>query len=327
MSERVWAYMVTQLGVEATSGTAVAANKRLAATAIVPQPNIEAGSFQPPGYKYKTIVVNNREWTVLDISGQLVYTDIVYLFAGLFGNATISTPTGGTNSRDWVWNPASSSADAFRTYTIEWGDSTVDRVAYVCINNLALNFSRNGNSVSGQAYGQLINEDAAATSGATQIALQPALSKEIDIFLDDTSANLGTTKLTRCLSASWAINGKVGMIWPLNSANPSFAAAIEQANFESRVDLALAYDATGRSMMDRLRDNATRFLRIKATGPAIEGTIPYLIQIDCAVKARVAGNRSNQDGLAVIPVTFDVVHDAGWNKALSIKVTNTLTGL
>jgi hypothetical protein len=81
MPFRASVYEATQLGVESSPGTAVAATKRLLCTemAVKPMPNLKP--FRPQGAKFNTTVMQAKERGVGSISGQLAYNDLVYLMS------------------------------------------------------------------------------------------------------------------------------------------------------------------------------------------------------------------------------------------------------
>jgi hypothetical protein len=82
MPERASIFQVAQLGVEATAGTGVAANKLLQTMSLEMGPKLDVSIFRPQGIKYATISALNREWVEGKLSGMMNYTEIVYLFNG-----------------------------------------------------------------------------------------------------------------------------------------------------------------------------------------------------------------------------------------------------
>lgn len=154
-------YEGVQYGVEAegASGVAVAATKKLLTLGIKPSIQTEANEFTPSGSKYRTVVVHGKEWTAASVDGAGSYTDLVVPFSGLFGNATITTPGGGTLTRDWAWSPSTFSPDIPRTFTIETGSGYgSERFVNGLFTGFGMTFNRGGVTVSGALIGQLTTE-------------------------------------------------------------------------------------------------------------------------------------------------------------------------
>ena len=95
-------YQICNIGVEVTSGTAVAANKRLSGLMIDPQPKADIKKYRGTGYKFGTVASLNKEWTEAALSGGITYTELVYLLSSLIDVATIATPGGGTGIVPWA---------------------------------------------------------------------------------------------------------------------------------------------------------------------------------------------------------------------------------
>ena len=87
MAERTRLITATQLGVEVTKGTAVAANKKLMSTQIMLRPAGNINVFSPSGYKFNTVAAPGKEWATGDISGPASYNDLAYLLSGLVSYA------------------------------------------------------------------------------------------------------------------------------------------------------------------------------------------------------------------------------------------------
>lgn len=75
----------------------------------IPSMALEIGSspdtepFTASGDAVPSLVVLNDEYTQGDLTGKLDYESIPYVYSSFFGDANITTPGGGTISRDWDW--------------------------------------------------------------------------------------------------------------------------------------------------------------------------------------------------------------------------------
>jgi hypothetical protein len=94
-----------QIGKETTPGTAVAANKLLRSTSFNLSPRQESNQYRAHGFKLPTASQVHRKWQEGPIDGPLDYNEIVYILSTILGTAAITTPAGGTLSRQWLFSP------------------------------------------------------------------------------------------------------------------------------------------------------------------------------------------------------------------------------
>lgn len=327
MSERTSITQITQLGVEVTKGTKATVTKRLGATSIEPAIQTEISTYKPVGNKFNTMAALSKEWTEASISGQGSYTDIVYLLSSALSYAA-PTKVGANLAYKWTFAPAQSAEDTVKTFTVESGSSArAGDFVYGTVSEVGLAFSRDSVEVSGTMLGQAYNDGITLTSsGVTQLALVPILPTQVCVYMDDTSATLGNTKLTRAFSAEWTIADRFGPLWPLDSAVSGYAATIET---EPNCTLALTVeaDSAGMGPLTAMRAGSKKFIRIEATGPLIETGYYYKLTLDmCGVVSEV-GEFSDEDGVYAIQWTFAACYDSTWQKALQVEVTNELTAL
>lgn len=326
MAERTTITQVTQIGVEVTPGTAVAATKRLGATSIEPSIQAEVQTFRPAGVKFNTIGALGKEWTEASIEGPASYTDLAYLLAGALSYAA-PVQQGSTSAYLWTFTPSHTAEDVVKTYTVERGSAVrAGRFSYGAVNELGIAFSRESVDVSGSMLGQLYEDGITMTAGATAIALQPVLPTEVSVYLDSTGAAIGTTKLTRAFQAEWKISNRFGPLWPLNSANTSFATTVETAP-ESTLTLMVEANAAGMGPLTAMRAGSKQFIRIEAIGPLIATPYTWKLVIDMCGLVSEVGEFSDEDGVYAVQWTFAAAYDATWAKALTVGLTNTLSGL
>lgn len=158
------------------------------------------------------------------------------------------------------------------------------------------------------------------------LRLIPIIPPQVDIYLDSGSGALGTTKLTRVLNAGFSIGNRYGPLWVLDSAQTSFVTHIEteptlEFSITLEADAAAQHASTG--LVAFMRDSSTKFLRLKAVGPALEnGADTNLFQLDLAGKVTKSSDFKDQDGVYAIEYTFTGVHDGGWGKAFEITLQN-----
>lgn len=328
MPDRATVTQAVQIGLEATPGTVVPANKTIRSISFEAGVEGEAEVFRPDGHKWGALAEPGLEWTSARLRGKWTYTEINYMLESLFQTAAVVAD--GTNGKKRIYTIADVVADTKKTLTVEQGDAfRAHRFAYGLITELAFEASRRALNLSGSMMGQLLTDGVTMTATPADVALKTVLPKQVDVFLDDTSAALGTTKLLRVFRCNTRIGNRFGPIWAINSANPSYAADVELPP-QGEVNLGLEADAAGMAAgLTPFRSGATKFLRVKALGDTIPGAVPstYTFQIDAALKIRQPQPFEDFDGVYGIGFVADIVRDDTWTKAIEITTINEIAAL
>lgn len=324
-----------QVGVEGagTPGTAVAANKKLQSLSIEPAVNPETDQFRPMGTKWPTLVTLTREWVTAGVSGSPTYDEIIYPLSSVLEAATVTQPdaTNAPSAYLWTFAPSSTDIDTIRTFTVEQGDSTrAHRFAHGVFTEFGLDISRGGIDLSGSMIGTALQDGVALTAAPTTLPLIPVLPNDVSVYMDNTAAGLGTTKLASgagpAFSAAVNIGDRHGPVWPIDAAVDSFAGTVETEPSGS-LELTLEADATAMGLLTTLRNGATKFIRIESVGNIIAAAVRYRLTVDLAVKVDDIGDFDDTDGVYTVPPSFSIVHDGTWGKALQVEVVNTQASL
>ncbi len=327
MAEVTTITQVTQLGVEATPGTSVAADKRMQMK-IEPSASIDITMYAPAGGKYNTLSALGKDFTEASFSGVANYNELAYIASSILAYSAptqVNPPTG--TAYQWTFTPSQFSEDSIKTYTVETGSSVrAWRFVYGLVTEWSYSIDREKFEISGSMIGRKLEDGITLTANPTMISLVPILPTGVSIYLDNTSGGLGTTKLTRVISAEFSISDRFSPVWPLDAALDSFAVHIETQP-KAQLTLTLEADSNGMALLSAARNGDKRFIRIKAEGPTIEGTTKYLFQHDMCCLVSEVGDFSDEDGLWAIQYTFDVVYDDGWGKAHTLQLINTLSAL
>jgi hypothetical protein len=316
-----------QIGVEATPGTSVAANKKLLSIGIGPSVSVDPQRFRAMGNKYYTVVVPGKEWVEADLEGVGSYSELAYILA-----ANIAAPTsaqqGATTAYKHTYVSATSAEDTIKSFTVEQGGAIrAHKFTYGIIPEVELTFNRDGIEVGGSMLGQRLQDNITLTASPTSLEEKPILPADVDVFSDATSGGLGTTKLLRVLEATVTLGDRFNPVWVLDSTKDSFVAHVE-AEPNAQLTLMMEADAQGMTPLGDMRTGTTKFIRIVATSDDLAGTaFPYKFQFDGACKVAEVGDFSDEDGVYAIEYTFDLVHDATWGKAYQAEATNKLTAI
>lgn len=327
VAERSALNQVVQIGVESTPGLAVAASKRLQSIGIEPSVSVEMDQFRPAGQKYRAITTLGKEWSTSPISGRGSYTEMVYLLASVVSTPVITTPVGGTLSRLWTFTPDSFDDDTPKTFTIEHGSSVrADSFSYGIVTEFGMTFNRTSIEVSGSLMGRAVEDDITLTASPTTIELVPIVPTQVSVYMDDEFGDLGTTKLTRAISAEFNLGSRFGGVWVLDAANPSYVNHIETEP-DLTMSMTLQADAVGMGLLTTMREGTTKFIRIEAIGSEIETGENYTFTLDLAGKVADTSGFSDEDGVYAVEFSFVGVHDGAWGKAYEFVLENQLTAL
>jgi hypothetical protein len=319
-----------QIGKETTPGTGVAASKLLNYTSFDLDPQVETVEFRPMGSKVAGTILPGKDYTNLSISGQGSYQELPYLLSSLLTDVTPTTSD--TSAKTWLYEPTNRTENTKARYTIEQGSATrAGKVTYGSVNSLEVTFNReNGVTISGSGFAQQYQDNIALTGSPTSVTEAPILPTHLNVYVDTTFAGIGTTKLTRDFNAVWRCNDIAGMVWPINSANASFAADVEIVP-TVEMELQASADSAGMGFLTAVRAGSTRYIRLEAISTVLAGaaTAFYKVWIDGAMKVKSVGGFDDVDGLKVVNWTLGAVQDTTFSTTAFTRVTvvNTLASL
>lgn len=333
MAERSSISQSVQIGVESTPGTPVAAGRRLASFGFKIGPKVESSTIRPVGQKYATLEVVGKEWSEAELEGGPVYTELPYLFASLMSVPTVTqimdgaTPTGAYR---YVFDTATFGDDAPVTYTLEQGSAVrAHRISNTILTEWSMDWDRNEVTIGGTAIAKAIEDAITMTVSPTSLPQVPVRPSQMSVYLDNTAAGLGTTKLLRALKGSVKISDRFGALWVVDAAQASFVNTVE---IEPSVEFTLMQmaDAAAMANLTAMRSGSSRFLRLEAVGPQIYSggvTVNHRVTIDLAGQIKDISPFEDQDGVYAIEWTFGGVHDTTWNRAMHVEVVTTTTAL
>lgn len=331
MAQRPAVSELVQLFPETTKGTAGAATKRLLLATMELNSNMDFQTFRGSGYKFQTGTAKTREWSSGSIGGALSYDESPYFASSVLKKVTPTQPDAGGNPTVYLWTfePASTAADDFQTYTVEKGQpERGHRASYVAVNEWGFTATRRGEvSQSGSVMGRAIADPfTLTTSGITEVGQYPVVSDEWDIYVDSTAAGLGGTALLNVHRVSFSIGNRRDAAWYLTTAQSSYSALYEvvpTAQFKMLVDA----DASGMALFAAAQAETRKFVRFRATGPTISSSYARRITLDMAGKISANPVFSSENDLIAIEFTFNIEHDPTWGKALSLAIQNALSAL
>lgn len=321
---------VVLLQKETTPGTAaVNAMKRLLSMKLTPSYNVDGTqSFKASGHKVNTIVQLGDMWSTWNVEGIQDFNNIGFVLASIYGPPTTTTPSGGTTSKQHVFNLNPSGADPQVSYTAQYGDSVQAlQSTYFMFQGLDLGIERGNLSFSSSAISRKYTKGATlATTGVTDVPAVPIPQQGYDVFADDTWADLGTTKLLAAYSGNVSNGDKFVPDRPLNSAVSGFETLMEAEDISYSGSLTLGMDTAGVAMLDTMEAEAIKFLRFKADGPLIEATVKYSIMYDLAVRITNVGEitKAPNSPAVSLPFDFEFIKDPTSGKVAQVTLVNTI---
>lgn len=317
-----------QLGVETTPGTAVAANRKVPNIDIQWDPDLTIENFRPPGQKYDTSSVVHGALMRGTYSGVGDFNAMMYALAGYIG-ATITTPGGGTSSRNWAFVPVQSGRDSNqKTYTVERGDSAAAQVsAFTQFNSFKLDATRQSVKFGGNVFGRMASDGNTLTSSPTLVAARPISAQQIKVYVDTSYASIGTTLVTEAYGFSFSAGDKFDPFFVFDGS-ATFNTTSEKAP-DLGFSFKTAHNAQSRAWFNALTANSTYFIRAAIIGPVLEGSINEKVQLDLA--ARFAPPKDDQGGgVYGMEYSFNPIYDSTFNTTggvYTINGVNLLTAL
>ncbi len=275
--ERSSVNQTLQFGLEATPGVNVPANKLLQCFDIQLGAMADVKPYAPTGRKYPSIVIENSEWVEGTLGGELDYNGMVYALAGVCGAPVISAVGASAIAKSFVYTPPLTGSVQPQTFTIEQGENNAygnaiynHKVNYGLISELGYKGDRKaGFTVSGKVLAQALQRAITMTATPTAVALQPSAGKHFNLYLDSTSAGLGTTQLLKVLNVDFAFGNLYGMFFPMNRANLGFASHVD-LDPTCAMKLLMEADAVGMTPLSYLQAGTTMFLRVAGQGLVID---------------------------------------------------------
>lgn len=329
MPEIVTINQNNQIGVETTSGTAVAANKLLESFEIVPQAKVDQAKFRKQGRRYKSIIEPGKDYTEAKITGLATYDEMVYPISALLGAATIGTA--GSTSHLWTWTPPLTGSIIPKSLTVQQGDAVRARqFAYGVVTDLGMKFTRDEVTLTGMMIGQKLVDDGTPTMTAspTAIGVHSILGSQWSAYIDTTSAGIGVTQLLRVLEASFDYKGAFGPVWTGNSGITSWASLADLAPVVE-LKLLVEADTAGMAMLANARAGTTQYLQILCTGITIPSdSVPYQFTLQMA--GRVSAEPTayqDKEGVYAVEFTWEAIEDTTWGKSTNWILQNALASL
>lgn len=333
MADTLTLTRATQISVESTHGTVVAASKQLKMLGLLMGPQLDFKLFPGMARRATQTAALNKNMTVGKLAGKLNYSEVVYPLSMIWGAATITTPGGGTNSRKWLWTPPLTGTIDPKSMSFENGDSVrAQKFGYGFCPEVGMQLAREGDcQFESVVWGQAITDSITMTATPTQLEQIPVIGKHLSWYADNTSGGLGGTKLLRVWDgAKFGYANAYGVLWPMDRAQTSFATHADTDNPQPTFTLTVEADTQGMGLYADAIANTTKYVRMEAIGDLIEGSINYSMVIDMATRITKIGQLKDAgNNVIALDIEFTAIEDTSWGSGqfLSAYVINKLTAL
>lgn len=170
---------------------------------------------------------------------------------------------------------------------------------------------------------------AATTPGADAVVDVPAVPAGAiygNVYLDSSMASAGSTQLLHCYEMTMTFDDRMGRVRPINKSQSSDD-VIDESDQEHTVALVLGRNAVADAQLAKLRAGTFIFPRIEWEGNVISGANKYLLQFDVSCFYQEVGAPDDTDNVSTKEFTARMGIDPVSQKAINVKLVNTLASL
>lgn len=202
---------------------------------------------------------------------------------------------------------------------------TVEFIGNFGSQNTALMVASSTNLVGGGTYGITTTTPGLAPTELDAFDVQP---NHIIVYSDTTYGGIGGTKLTRLFSGSLQIGSMRDSLHVVDRAQAG--APVGHLEGDSPVgtfSFKILANEDSDTILADLYLGSTRYYRIEAIGPIIEGSLTYKAVWDFAAKIRSIGEYGPEGNALAVEFQCGLVHDSTFGRAISLAVQNKVTVL
>lgn len=327
MAVRASVNQQVQLGVEATAGVSVPANKLIDAWTWTFGEKAATKQFTATGRKNPSASELLTEFSQGKISGQGDYQVLAYLLSSVYGKVTAAAHSPSLTAYDWIFAPPLAGAASPQTFTVQNGDSVdAEQYAYLIFSGWGYSFDRKQEvQITGDWFAQTFTDGVTLTATPTAVALQPMTGAQANVYLDSTSANIGTTLLTAPLKVAFAASNYYGQFWPINRTNASFTSHVD---LMPKNELKLTLEADSVAIANRasyLQTGDKVYVQVDVQGGLadVANSVHYEMKHQMACFVSDMAEFSDVDGVFAVEYTLVVAEDPAWGTGTAQKLTLT----
>lgn len=325
-----------QIGVESVSGTPVAASKLLDAFSWTLGLKPTTKQFRGMGRQYPSASAVLTEMSAGKLSGPGDFAQMVYVLASLWGLPTAVLHGASTTAYDWPFAPPiiGSYAASAKSYTVQVGDVVdAEQYAYLVFTGMNYSFNRKQEVTFGaDLMAQTFTDGVTMTASPTAVEQVPMTGAQANVYLDTTSAGIGTTQLSDVLKFDYKASDYYDGYWPINRANASYTSLLDKEK-KHEVTLTLQANTTGVALKNSYLETGARcYLRCALTGPIIDSghSVNASMLHDMVCFVSNVAEFADEEGVYGVQYTLTVAEDTAWGAsgtAQKLTLTNLLSAL
>lgn len=318
-----------QIGVESTPGTPVACSKLLDAFTWTLGPKPTTKQFRGIGRQYPSASALLTSMSTGKLTGPGDFAQCAYIFSSLWGAPSFTLHGSSTTAYDNVWTPplAGSYAASAKTFTLQQGDAVdAEQYAFAVFTGCGYSFNRRQEvTFTADLIAQALTDGVTMTASPTVVEQVPMTGAQGNVYLDTTSAGIGTTQLVDPLKVEYKASDYYDGYWPINRANASYTNILDK---EKKHELTLMLQANSAGIAIKgnyLETGARCYVRVNLTGPIIDAvhTVNASMQHDLACFVTDVKEFSIEDQVFAVTYTLAVAEDSAWNSGTAQKMTLT----
>jgi len=315
-------------GKETVRGSLVAADKLLRGKCVI-TPHLELHTPEEENNSLNPALTSTivGQYTPIKFDATANFEQLVDLLGMTVIPGTITTPGGGTTSRNHQFLPVLTALSVQDTYTFEVGNSAQEyECGFVIGESLVLTCEMNAPWMAAwTGFGGALAKST-RTGSLTAPVLEPIVANKTKVYVDTTWAGLGGTQVTGALcSATVTIPSGLQRVW---TADGGLAyTTVSEGARRPTIECKFVHNAAGVAQYDLWAAQSLRFIRLEVLGSLIEGAIYKELNIDMAVRwdAEVQMQQDHM-GMDALVLSGTCYHDPTSDKDLEVNVVNTVTG-
>lgn len=313
MATGLWAFRRGQIGLEATSGTAVAATRVLTYDSMEIEDLME---FHEPEDERVSLSMIHRSQpkaqppVKIAYKSDLLFEDIaIWLEGAVKGGVAPTAPDVAADLFTFAPNYATS--NDLETFTVEGGDNEQEiEVPYCAVQDIEISWGTDEPvKVAVNLLGQRVVEST-FTGALTSPTVETALGNFVSLYVDASWAGIGGTQIVGTL-----VEGKIKIDSGLRPVKRSdgtlyFTKAIENRRQLVSAEFTLEHDATSKAYRALYRADTKRFFEIRFTGSNLATTFDKFLKVQWCGPFRQFGKAEEEGGVVTVPLQSTSQYDA-----------------
>jgi len=317
-----------QFAPESTAGTLIPANKLMKNGTFKNKRTPNKKRVEAEGHRHAIGQQKGKRWSEWSISGQLGYSFLSYIGAGLFGPVSPTNPATGAYTYSYV--EANATLNTPQTFSFEWGNSlgSNSKMAFGVMTDFDLKVSPTDASYTLNGFGAYPIKNITMTANPTIISPVICAISDFKINFAISYANLATGKLLTAKAIDMGVKGKYMYELFIDDATNSIGGVVEKVpDCSGKITVALGSESD--YFLANLESDSLIYMQLVGTGPILynAGGVGNVYSQVIYTWAAYVENEDEGDTEELATGTYDFYcgEDVA-NNDMSLVVTNYLSG-